>query len=181
MEPQEACIWSRHWKILDMRWCRVAAPAPTLWVWWLDCGLPSPGRGRAAVISPAADKMCQNYFPIIQQMKLTKNIIEWPCWYIINEEGKPGPVPGLSWHKPSRRAAAVSSPPPPGPVSDSATQQKYFTRECKNTPKECKNNSSHVSIFHGVTLLWAPDPCRLSGLQRTENIAELLASSRMWM
>ena len=39
-------------------------------------GLPSPGRGRAAVISPAADKMCQNYFPIIQQMKLTKNIIE---------------------------------------------------------------------------------------------------------
>ena len=97
--------------------CRVAAPAPTLWVWWLDCGLPrvpSPGRGRAAVISPAADKMCQNYFPIIQQMKLTKNIIEWPCWYIINEEGKPGPVPGLSWHKPSLRAAAVSSPPPPG-------------------------------------------------------------------
>ena len=77
-------------------------------------GLPSPGRGRAAVISPAADKMCQNYFPIIQQMKLTKNIIEWPCWYIINEEGKPGPVPGLSWHKPSLRAAAVSSPPPPG-------------------------------------------------------------------
>ena len=77
-------------------------------------GLPSPGRGRAAVISPAADKMCQNYFPIIQQMKLTKNIIEWPCWYIINEEGKPGPVPGLSWHKPSLRAAAASSPPPPG-------------------------------------------------------------------
>ena len=143
-------------------------------------GLPSPGRGRAAVISPAADKMCQNYFPIIQQMKLTKNIIEWPCWYIINEEGKPGPVPGLSWHKPSLRAAAVSSPPPPGHPYRTPLHNKNISLESvkilRRSVKITGPNSSHVSIFHGLTLLWAQDPCRLSGLKRTVNIAELLST-----
>ena len=33
-------IWN-HKKPAFEVWshCRVAAPAPTLWVWWLDCGL----------------------------------------------------------------------------------------------------------------------------------------------